>query len=334
MPKKKVFILCATKNGLDLIGLIKKKYKIDCVITPKTIKNSTEERISAKLFCKENKIKFKEIKDYSNLDEIKEFLKKSKIDILISISWQRIIPKWLLELPNIACLGAHGSHQGMYLGKGRSPMNWSLLAGEKKFKFSLFKINKENIDSGPEIFKRTINISLTDDINSLYIKYHLILSEMILKFLNSNKKIVLEEYKGKQRFLPKITPDNGFVDWNRSDIEIYNFIRSKSLPYPNAYTFIRKKLIKIKSSQLVEINFKNKYKCGEIILILSDKKLLVKVKNGFLIIEIYHKDSRLIKVKEIMKSTNFKTQIKDIISRHYKTCPKQKINKTIFKLSK
>ena len=44
--------MCATKQGLDLIKLINKKYKISCVITPKVSKYSSEERISKKFLSK------------------------------------------------------------------------------------------------------------------------------------------------------------------------------------------------------------------------------------------------------------------------------------------
>ncbi len=332
--KKKIFVLCATQQGLDLIKLINQKYKISYVITPKTNKYSSEERISAKSFCHKNKINCKEIKNYSNLDEIKNFLNKQKIDLLICVSWQRIIPDWVIKLPKIACLGMHGSHEGMYLGRGRSPMNWSILSGQKKFKMSLFKIQKDNADSGPEIYKKNIPITLNDDINSLYFKCHLILSEMIIKYLFNYKKITLKKYKGNHRFFPKITPKEGFVDWHRKDVEVYNFIKSKSSPYPNAFTFLKKKLIKIKSSKLVNVNFKNKFKCGEIVLILADKSFLVKTNNSFLLIRIYDYDFNKIKEGQILESTNFKTQVKSIINRHYKAYPKNKLNNLIIKLSR
>tara|TARA_B110000483_G_scaffold9932_1_gene11749 strand:- start:3789 stop:4796 length:1008 start_codon:yes stop_codon:yes gene_type:complete len=331
---KKIFLLCATKQGLDLINLINKDYKITCVITPKINKNSPSERISAKNFCKEKKINFKEIKNYSNLDEIKDYLQNEKIDILICISWQRIIPEWLIKLPKIACLGSHGSHQGMYLGRGRSPMNWSILAGEKSFTISLFKITKNDADSGPEIFNKKIEISLTDNINDFYIKCHLVLSQMILKFLKDTKNINLKKYTGKYRFLPKITPAESFIDWTRSDIDIYNFIRSKTSPYPSAFTYLNKKLLEIKSAQLIKVNFNNKYNCGEIAVILSDKRLLISVRNGFLAVEINKKDISRIKEGQIFKSANFKKQMKTIINRHYKINPMQKLNQIIIKLSK
>lgn len=333
MNKKKIFILCSTKSGLDLISLINRKYKVSCVITAKVSKKSSSERISAKEFCKKNKIRCKEIKNYSNLDEIKKFLSKEKIDILICISWQRLIPFWLIKIARLACLGAHGSHQGMYLGRGRSPINWAILAGKKIFKISLFLIKNEEADSGPEIFSKKIRINFTDDVASIYVKCHLILSEMILNFLKNIKTRIIKS-KSRNRFLPKINEKDGFIDWNRSAIDLYNFIRSKSNPYPNAFTFYNKMKIEVLYAKPIEDFFFKKIKVGTVIEILNNNDLLVQTKKGILIIGIKKKYLSYIKVGTEFSSANFKKQIKNIISSHYKLYPRNRLNRLILNLSK
>jgi methionyl-tRNA formyltransferase len=334
MNKKKIFILCATKSGLDLIKLISSKYKIGCVITAKTYKNSTSERISAKKFCKENKIRCKEIKNYSNLDEIKKFLLQEKIDILICISWQRLIPLWLIKKEGLVCIGAHGSHQGMYLGRGRSPINWAILSGKKIFEISLFLIKNEEADSGSEIFSKKFKINYTDDVASIYVKCHLILSKMIFNFLE-NKKTKMKKYElEKSRFLPKINPKDGFIDWNRSAIDLFNFIRSKSIPYPNAFTMYKNIKIEILSSKPINDFIIEKAKAGTIIMLLSNDDLLVQTKKGMLIISIEKKYLRYMKPGIKFRSANFKNQIKNIIKSHYELYPANKLNKLISNLSK
>ena len=201
--RKKIVFLSATKHGLDLINLINKECKVHYVITPKLKKQSSSERINAKKFCIKKKIKYKELNSYSNIDELKVFFKKIEVDVLICISWQRIIPKWLIDIPKIASLGAHGSHEGIYLGRGRSPMNWCLLGGKKKFILSLFKIDKEDADSGPEIFRKKILVDKSDNINDLYKKSYYSLAKMILAFLRSKTK-KYKAYNGEYKFLPKI----------------------------------------------------------------------------------------------------------------------------------
>jgi methionyl-tRNA formyltransferase len=334
MSNKKIFVLCATKMGLDLVKLISNKYKISCVVTAKTNKKSSSERISAKHFCLKNKIKYKEIKNYSNLDEIKKFLLKQNIDILICISWQRLIPSWLILKPKVACLGAHGSFQGMHLGRGRSPINWTILSGKKKFKLSLFLIQNVEPDSGPEIFTKEFSINNIDDVNSVYLKCHLILSEMITNFIKNPKRKMKKNKVRKNRFLPKISHSDSFVDWNRSATDLYNFIRSKSRPYPNAFTKYKKFKIEILSSKPIEQIFKKKHEAGRIILILNNHDLLVQAKIGMLLISIDKKYLDYIKVGENFSSANFKNQMKNIIKSHYALNPTYKLNKLIVNLSR
>lgn len=330
---KKIFILCATSSGLDLIKLISRRYKISCVITAKTNRYSTSERISAKKFCEQNKIKCKEIKNYSNLDEIKKFILKQKIDILICISWQRLIPLWLIKKAKFACLGAHGSHEGMYLGRGRSPINWALLSGKKSFIISLFLIKNEEPDSGPEIFSKKFMINDIDDVGSVYLKCHLILSKMIIDYIKKpNSK--LRKYQKRHRFLPKIKPCDSLIDWKRSPRELYNFIRSKSTPYPNAFTIYKNIKIKILSAKPVEDIFLKNFLPGTVIMILNNGDLLIQVKKGMLLARINKKYLKYIKEGIKFRSANFKCQLKNIINSHYKSNPGSKLNKLIEELSK
>ena len=113
-------------------------------------------------------------------------------------------------MPKIACVGSHGGHQGMYLSRGRSPMNWTILAGEKYFTISLFKIINNDADSGPEIFRQKIEISLTDDINDIYFKLSFSLIA-ITKFLKNTKNINFTKYKGITLTVTE-KPAEGFVD--------------------------------------------------------------------------------------------------------------------------
>ena len=168
LKNKKIVIFCATKNGIDLINFLKKKIKIDLVITVKNNNKYSNEMSSASNYCRQNKLKYFELSKYSNYDPLKKYLKNYKISYLLPISWQRIVPQWIIDKSKIV-IGAHGSHQGMNLGRGRSPMNWALLTGKKKFIFSIFKISNENVDSGPILDTKKIEIEKYDNIKSLYL---------------------------------------------------------------------------------------------------------------------------------------------------------------------
>ena len=279
MKKFKTVVLCGTKNGIDLIKFLQKKIKIDLVITSKVKRNSSPERLNAKIFCQKNGLKFYEMKSYTEYDSLKKKIKNTNIDLLLSISWQRLIPEWLISKSKIV-IGAHGSHQGMNMGRGRSPMNWAILSGKKKFIVSIFKIIKKDPDSGPIIDTKDINIEKFDTINSLYLKTHIEIANMVCNFIK-NKTIIKNKKVKKIRYLPKISHQDGLIDWRRKSEDIYNFIRSKSKPYSGAYTIQNKKIIKIESSIPIITNVFKKYKPGTIVEFLYDKTILIKTIDGF-----------------------------------------------------
>ena len=61
LKNKKIVIFCATKNGIDLINFLKKKIKIDLVITVKNNNKYSNEMSSASNYCRQNKLKYFEL---------------------------------------------------------------------------------------------------------------------------------------------------------------------------------------------------------------------------------------------------------------------------------
>ena len=64
------------------------------------------------------------------------------------MGWQRLIPDNILSSTKIGIFGMHGSSEGLPKGRGRSPLNWSLILNYKYFSTSLIKydnsINSKN----------------------------------------------------------------------------------------------------------------------------------------------------------------------------------------------
>ena len=64
---------------------------------------------------------------------------------------------------------------------------------------------------------------------------------------------------------PKLTTETGNIDWTKNVDEIYNLIRGLS-PYPAAYTFLDRKILKIFSAEkIIELpdNLPGTYKTDE-----------------------------------------------------------------------
>ncbi len=327
-----IYFLCATKNGKDLIELLKNKIKIKGIITisPRVAKKSVD-RFSSKNYCINNKFDHLVTNDYSNLKDIKQKILKKKIDYLFCISWQRIIPNWLIKHTKIMCIGSHGSHDGINQGRGRSPLNWALLLGKKNYKISIFKINNSIVDSGEILNTKKFDITDYDNIYSLYVKNHLAVSEMIINFLKKKKLKMLTQNSNTSRYLPKIDAEDGEIDWNINNKKILNFIRSKSYPYIGAFTKFNKKKIIIFDAIPIK-QMLPKQKPGRVLLKHYDGSFLVQTGKDLLLVNNFKNNEKInITTNTQFKSYNFRQNLKKKVIRHYKKNPRFKINKSVLK---
>lgn len=80
-----------------------------------------------------------------NSPEFIEHLRKSDLDIIVSVSVPQIFKKDLISLPKVACLNIHGSILPEY--KGIMPSFWVLANDEKRTGVSIFEVNA-GIDTG------------------------------------------------------------------------------------------------------------------------------------------------------------------------------------------
>lgn len=336
----KIFILNATKSGTDTIRFISKELELSGVIG---LSDRTGKGIAGfcynKDFTNSLNIPFYEVQSYSlSYPQDIDLLKALPIDLLIVTGWQRLIPEWLITHCKIGVIGLHGSPFGITKGRGRSPQNWAIILGETEFNLSIFFID-EGIDSGKIIDSKTFKISLFDDIKTSYKKSCLAFAELLLKNIKNEKiknKDQLEIQNGEAEYFPQRKPEDGLIDWNRSEFEIFNFIKALTRPYPGAATLIEGKYLIIWEAIPFEYDFpdKNIYIAGEIVRVFSDESFIVKCYNGFLLALDYEfrKESTQIKKGKLLESANFHNQINRIMERHYKKYPNLQISRAISEL--
>src|SRR5690349_13955899 len=76
-----------------------------------------------------------------------ENINSLNIDIAFVMGWQRLIPNEILSRLGVGAFGMHGSSVNLPVGRGRSPMNWSIIEGRRMFYTNLFKYDP-GVDSG------------------------------------------------------------------------------------------------------------------------------------------------------------------------------------------
>ena len=218
-----------------------------------------------------------------------DFFKKNKFDLLILGGWQRLIPDDILKTLNVGGLGLHGSSEFLPKGRGRSPVNWSLIEGKNQFILHLFLLSP-GIDDGNIIDYKIFDINNWDTCKTLYYKISIssktLLKEYIPKLLSNN--FSSSPQKGEPSFYPKRTPSDGQIDWSKSLIEIYNFIRALTKPYPGAFSYLNGNSIYIWKAQPFDtkIQYLDK-EIGQVVEKFSSNDILIKTKTGILLVTEY-----------------------------------------------
>jgi len=165
------------------------------------------------------------------------FFREHGFALLIQGGWQRLFPEEVLATLRFGAIGIHGSADYLPKGRGRSPMNWSLIEGRRRFVMQLFLI-RAGIDDGDVIDAEMFDITPFDDIETLYYKYSIVSRDMHLRTI---PKLLAGEVHarpqvGRPTYYRKRTPEDGEIEWEEMDVyEVYDFVRAQTRPYPGAF---------------------------------------------------------------------------------------------------
>lgn len=184
-------------------------------------------------------------RDYSLCSECieEDFFQNNTFELGLVYGWQRIIPKIVLERFSLGVYGFHASPEKLPKGRGRSPMNWSLILGKTVLYNHFFRYSVD-ADRGDVYSITKFSINSHDNILTLTYKSLLCAQREIphLLFDIRQKTVVLKAQRGKGYFFPKRQPQDGLIDFGtQRTVDIVNLIRGTSHPFPGAFCFNEKR---------------------------------------------------------------------------------------------
>jgi methionyl-tRNA formyltransferase/peptidoglycan/xylan/chitin deacetylase (PgdA/CDA1 family) len=166
------------------------------------------------------------------------FFRQHAFDLLLLGGWQRLIPDDILRTLRIGGVGQHGSSEHLPRGRGRSPLNWSLIQDRRRLVWNLFMLTPE-VDSGAIVDTQVFEINDWDDCRTLYYKVAASVKRMLARTVPRLMAgdAEMRPQVGEPTFYPKRAPEDGLIEWQRMSLrEIYNLIRAVTRPYPGAFT--------------------------------------------------------------------------------------------------
>ncbi len=218
---------------------------VDLIVTiapSVTKKNDVSGYAGLSGFTKEFGIPVFEAKSYALKDaETEAFFAENTFDIGIVTGWQRLIPKAVLDRFEKGIFGFHGNCGYLPFGRGRSPLNWSMILGDTRFNLNLFRYD-EAADS-PNVFAtQMFSINPHDTIRTAQYKNLIVskrLIERLLKTYLAGEEIVIRtESRDFDSWYEKRTPADGKIDFHRRTREIYDLIRGVTEPFPGAFCYV------------------------------------------------------------------------------------------------
>ncbi|MGC8976434.1 MAG: methionyl-tRNA formyltransferase [Candidatus Ratteibacteria bacterium] len=180
-------------------------------------------------------------------------MKKIQPDLIVLISYGKILPTSILNIPKFSSINVHPSLLPKY--RGPAPIEWALINGEKKTGITTIKMD-EKIDTGEIIMQKEVEILPIDNAFTLKNKLSQISANILIESIEkikSGEKTIPQ--KGIPSYAPKLKKKDGLIKWENSSEKIHNLVRGV-LIWPTAYSYLIinsiKKLVKIFKTEIGE----------------------------------------------------------------------------------
>jgi len=290
----KIVICGCTEAGFETLEfLLEQNITISYIVS---LDNKQAKRWNVSGYCSFEKLSKKynipiyypksySLKEKEDLD----FFQHHSFDLLILGGWQRLIPDNILSTLKIGGVGVHGSSEMLPKGRGRSPVNWSLIEGKNKYILQLFLMTP-GIDDGDILDFQTFDINKWDTCRTVYYKISVVQKRKLLELI---PKLIKNKFRripqtGEPTFYPKRTPQDGLINWNQNSEKLFDFIRAITKPYPGAFSHINKKKITIWNAQPFDTQITyDKNQIGEIVEKFFSGDFVVKCQKGSILVTEY-----------------------------------------------
>lgn len=213
-------------------------------------------------------------------------LKMLQADIQIVVAF-RMLPEVVWNMPRLGTFNLHASLLPQY--RGAAPINWAIINGEKETGVTTFFL-KHEIDTGNIILQRSTPIGDDDNVGTLYDRLMNMGAELVVETM---ERITMGDVSTMPQDdgvavnpAPKIFKEDCKINWQKSAIELHNFVRGLS-PYPAAFTEVKNDKGQVLSLKVLETEVIDQTVSEQPGTLISDgkKQLYFATEEGYLSIK-------------------------------------------------
>ena len=295
MPLNIIFMGTPEFSIASLETINNSSHKIITVYTQPPKKKSRGQKIeTSPVYKKAKKLNLK-IRCPENLNNETEynFLKDNTPDVVVVVAYGQIIPKKILEIPNILFINLHASLLPRW--RGAAPIQRAIQHKDRETGISIMKIVNE-LDAGP--FFKQVKISIKHDTNYTDLSNSLsnlgakVLLESLSQIESKNVKYIEQDHENAT-YAKKMQKKEFKINWNIKADDLVAQINSLSR-FPGAWFELEKKRYKILKA--VEIKDKSG-KPGEV---LDESLVIACCQNSIQIIELQREGKKAMSANEFL----------------------------------
>ena len=172
-----------------------------------------------------------------------------ELDVAVVAAYGLILPQTMLDAPARGCLNIHASLLPRWRGAG--PIQACVLAGDTQTGITIMQM-EAGLDTGPMLLQEALPIGPSDTAATLHDRLADIGARLILRALAENPPPISQPGDGVT-YAPKLTREDGRIDWTRTCAEIDRQIRAFD-PWPGTFTTLDGETLKILSATLADMS--------------------------------------------------------------------------------
>jgi methionyl-tRNA formyltransferase len=189
------------------------------------------------------------IKDPQAIEEIRALTS----DVIVVMAYGQILPRPVLDIPNIACLNLHASLLPRW--RGAAPIQAAIAADDRETGITVMYMD-EGLDTGDILLQRTTEVRTDDTGGSLHDRLAQIAPDALLeslRMLATRTAPRIPQDNALATYAPKLKREHGKIDWSEPAEAIERKIRAFN-PWPGAFTQIGGQNLKVFSATVVDVS--------------------------------------------------------------------------------
>jgi methionyl-tRNA formyltransferase len=167
-------------------------------------------------------------------DETLEIFRSHAADVAVVVAYGMILPRAVLEAPELGCLNLHASLLPRW--RGAAPIQRAIMAGDAETGVAVMKM-EEGLDTGPVAMVERVAIAPDANAGELHDRLMVLGADLMVRALAALSRGGLGFTPQPEQgvtYAHKLTNEDARIDWARPARAVHDHIRGLS-PFPGAF---------------------------------------------------------------------------------------------------